>query len=333
MNSSENLVSVIIPVYNQEKFVGATIRSVISQKYNNWELLIVDDCSTDRSWNIIRSYEKKDTRIKIFKNKKNRGLIKNWKFLIKKSKGEIIAFLEGDDIFYEENLSEKIQILREYPLVNMVYCNLDIINSKGCVILKNYYKKYRIKTYKNQKIKPEEYLLSKIAPFSTYSQIIIRKNVIKEGILPRSLNSDAKIFLPSDWDYNFRVSTQNRVFFIDNALLGHRKHNSNNSADMLKAAKHYDLLFKNYEDRFKKNLDVLKGISYQRGKIKYFIILYYLDHNKKLLAWREFIKYILNHPKNILYDFEYSVKLLIRLLLPEIIDTAIINKYYGRKNI
>ena len=330
MNNIVPLISVITPVYNQESFINETIESVLNQTYQNWELLIVDDCSIDNSWENIKKYADRDTRIKIFRNERNKGLIENWKFLIDNSKGKFIAFLEGDDVFCEENLSKKLDIFDKYPLVNMVYCNLDMINANGDITLKNYYKKNKIKTYKNKKIKPEEYFFSKISPFSTYSQIMIRKNITRDGFVPRSLDLDAKIFLPSDWDYNLMVSTKNNVYFIDNILLEHRKHDSNNSADMLKAEKHYNLLFSDYEKTYQGNNAVLKGVSYQRGKIKYLTTLYYLEQNKKLLAWKEFIEYVVHSPKYFLYDFGYNAKIFVRLLLPNVINNMIVNKYHGR---
>ena len=67
------LVSVIVPVYNAEKFIKGTIKTVIDQTYENWELLLVDDCSTDKSVKIIKEYLQKDKRIKLFSNPKNSG--------------------------------------------------------------------------------------------------------------------------------------------------------------------------------------------------------------------------------------------------------------------
>lgn len=320
----------ITPVYNHEKFIAQTIKSVQSQTYRNWELLIVDDCSNDNSWEIIQKFAKKDKRIKAFRNNKNKGLIPNWEFLINNSRGAYIAFLEGDDVFYSNNLEKKIKIFEKYPKVGMVYCNFDIINTTGAIVLRNYYKKHRIKTYENQKIKADEYLLSRIAPFSSYSQIMIRRNIIKNGILPRSLDSRAKVFLPSDWDYNFRVSINNNIFFINASLLGYRKHDSNNSADFLNAEKHYNLLLDDYDKSFFDHKDVLIGVLYQRGKIKYLKTLYFLEKNDFSVARRVFFKYVINHPRNVVCDLKQNIKVLIRLFLPKKINNRIINKYYGR---
>lgn len=324
------LVSVIIPVYNHEKFIGDTIKSVLDQSYENWELLIVDDCSLDKSWSVIQEYAKNDNRIKIFKNEINKGLIYNWEFLLGQATGEYIAFLEGDDYLYEDNLKKKIEIFEKYPEVAMVYCNLDIINENGRVILGNYYGRYRIITYKNEKIKPEEYFFAKIAPFSSYSQIMIRKSVIADGIIPRTLDQDAKVFLPSDWDYNFRISTQKNVYFIEDVILGYRKHGANSSANMLKAVEHYELLLADYEKNFSESKKVLKSIAFQRGKIKYLTILYFLEKGDVQTARGRFFEYVVRHPQNIFYDFKHNLKMFLRLLLPKKINTAIVNRYYGR---
>lgn len=324
------LISVITPVYNHEKFVAQTIKSVQSQTYQNWEMLIVDDCSTDDSWELIQKFAKKDKRIKAFRNNKNKGLTPNWEFLINNSRGAYIAFLEGDDVFRPKNLEKKLEIFEKYLEVGMVYCDFDIINTIGSVVLRNYYEKHEIKTYENQKIKPDEYLLSRIAPFSSYSQIMIRRNIIKNGIFPRSLDSRAKIFLPSDWDYNFRVSTNNNIFFISDSLLGHRKHNSNNSADFLSAEEHYNLLLDDYEKSFFDHKDVLIGILYQRGKIKYLKTLYFLEKDNFSVARSVFFQYVVNHPKNVILDLKQNVKVLIRLFLPKKVNHMIVNKYYGR---
>ena len=76
------LVSIITPVYNAEKYLEETILSVINQSYKNWELLLIDDCSTDKSYGIIQKYLKVDNRIKCLKNEKNNGPFLEITFLI-----------------------------------------------------------------------------------------------------------------------------------------------------------------------------------------------------------------------------------------------------------
>lgn len=75
----EDLVSIVVPVYNSEKFIKETINTVRQQTYTNWELLLVNDCSTDDSKNIIQEYNKQDERIKLIDLKENSGAAVNWK--------------------------------------------------------------------------------------------------------------------------------------------------------------------------------------------------------------------------------------------------------------
>ena len=329
MNNQNSLISVITPVYNHEKFVAETIKSILFQTYQNWEMLIVDDCSTDKSWEIIQEWAKKDSRIKAFRNDKNKGLIPNWKFLIDNSKGEYLAFLEGDDKFCSKNLEEKMKIFKQYPKVGMVYCNFNMINEKGEAILKNYYNKYKIKIYKNKKIKPEEYLLSNIAPFSTYSQIMIKKEVIDKSGYPRSFDETEKMFLPSDWDFNFRISTKNEIYFINQILLRYRKHSNNSSSLTPKVSKQLRMILNNYKKEFKGNKKIQEAIKYMRGKTLYFKIIFYLENCLKKEAWKSFIVYVKRYPYNFFKDLSMSMLLIIRLIIPNKANIFLKYIYFG----
>ena len=100
-----------MPNYNCEKFVGETIKSVINQTYTNWEILFVDDCSTDNSIKIAESF--KDSRIRIFKNEKNSGAAVSRNWALREAKGEYIAFLDSDDLWVPEKLEKQIKFMEE----------------------------------------------------------------------------------------------------------------------------------------------------------------------------------------------------------------------------
>ena len=95
-------VSIIVPMYNAEKFIGKTIESVLAQTYQNWEMLIMNDVSTDNSLAIVSLYAKKDERIKIVNTEKNVGVVKGRNFLIDLASGKYIAFLDADDYWHNE---------------------------------------------------------------------------------------------------------------------------------------------------------------------------------------------------------------------------------------
>ena len=89
------LISIITPCYNSNDFISETIDSVINQSYKNWELLIIDDCSTDNSVEIIQKYLEKDSRIKLFINNKNSGAAVSRNFGLLKSSGRFISFIDS----------------------------------------------------------------------------------------------------------------------------------------------------------------------------------------------------------------------------------------------
>ena len=93
----KNLVSIITPMYNSEKYIRMTIESAINQTYNDWEMIIVDDCSSDNSPEIVSEYIKYDSRIKYIRTDSNKGVSNARNIALKIAKGQFISFLDSDD--------------------------------------------------------------------------------------------------------------------------------------------------------------------------------------------------------------------------------------------
>ena len=102
------MVSIITPNYNSEKYISDMILSVMSQTFEDWELLITDDCSTDNSVNIIKGFVEFDNRIKLFQNASNLGAAISRNNSILNAKGKYIAFLDSDDIWVEHKLETQV---------------------------------------------------------------------------------------------------------------------------------------------------------------------------------------------------------------------------------
>jgi len=102
---ADELVSICIPVYNGEKFLGLCLESCISQSYRHFEIIVCDDCSTDRSEEVVRGYMRTEPRIKFFRNEKNSGLVGNWNNTIKLASGVWIKMLFQDDYLAPDCLS------------------------------------------------------------------------------------------------------------------------------------------------------------------------------------------------------------------------------------
>lgn len=106
-------VSVITPMYNCEKFISETIESVLNQTYTNWEMIIIDDCSTDKSKQIVKQYIERDKRIRLIALNENSGAAVARNKGIEVSSGRFIAFLDGDDLWEPNKLEKQIQFMTE----------------------------------------------------------------------------------------------------------------------------------------------------------------------------------------------------------------------------
>lgn len=104
------LVSIIMPSYNTAEFIAESIQSVLSQSYKNWELLIVDDCSTDNTDDVVKPYLA-DERIRYIKNEKNSGAAVSRNRALREAKGKWIAFLDSDDLWLPEKLEKQIRFM------------------------------------------------------------------------------------------------------------------------------------------------------------------------------------------------------------------------------
>lgn len=111
------LVSIITPTYNHEKYIKDCIQSAINQTYTNWEMIVVNDGSTDNTSAIVKTFAEKDSRIRVF-DQENIGIFRlseSYNFALSKANGKYIAVLEGDDIWYPHKLSRQIEVLEPDP--------------------------------------------------------------------------------------------------------------------------------------------------------------------------------------------------------------------------
>ena len=130
----EPLVSIIVPTYNSEKYILETIESVKQQTYKNWELIIIDDCSKDKTQEILEN-EKRDKRIKIINLTKNSGAGIARNIGIKEAKGRYIAFLDSDDIWNEKKLEKQVEFM-EINKYEFTFTDFHRINESGEIIKK-----------------------------------------------------------------------------------------------------------------------------------------------------------------------------------------------------
>lgn len=117
-----------MPVYNSEKYLDDAIKSILNQTFSDFELIIIDDNSTDDSWNIIQKYAKKDKRIKSFRNEENMGCTKSLNQGLKQAKGKYIARMDSDDVSMPKRFEEQIKALKDYDVIGS---NIIFFDDKG----------------------------------------------------------------------------------------------------------------------------------------------------------------------------------------------------------
>ena len=110
------MFSIIVPMYNVEKYIEECIQSVVNQTYSNWELIIVDDCSTDNTDEVVNQYLT-DERIHYIKNDTNSGAAVSRNRALREAKGKWIAFLDSDDLWHPEKLEKQINYSKKVGLV------------------------------------------------------------------------------------------------------------------------------------------------------------------------------------------------------------------------
>ena len=122
------LVSIVMPSYNTGKYIEESIKSVLAQTYDNWELLIVDDCSTDDTDQVVAQF--KDSRIHYFKNEKNSGAAISRNRALREAKGRWIAFIDSDDRWMSDKLEKQIHFMEQHDY-HFSYTNYEEIDVNG----------------------------------------------------------------------------------------------------------------------------------------------------------------------------------------------------------
>jgi glycosyltransferase involved in cell wall biosynthesis len=129
----KDLVSIITPTYNSEKYISETIQSIQAQTHTNWELLITDDCSTDQTIKTVKRFQENDSRIRLYKLEKNQGAGIARNNSIIKATGRYIAFCDSDDQWKPAKLEKQVKFMKTHKLA-FTYTSYETINEEGKLI-------------------------------------------------------------------------------------------------------------------------------------------------------------------------------------------------------
>ena len=200
------ILSVLMPVFNSEQFVADAIKSILSQSFRDFEFLILDDASTDRSLEIIKNFEELDPRIKVFQNEKNLGVVESRNKLINLSKGKYIAWIDSDDIAINNRLETQISFLEKHQEIGLVGTDAIIIDENGKET-----GKWLFET-DLQKLKIELFFHS---PFLS-SSVMIRKNCLSQNFY------DPRFSVSEDFNLYSKISEHYETANIPEFLVKYR---------------------------------------------------------------------------------------------------------------
>lgn len=212
----EEKVEILLTTFNTNlKYLKEQIDSILNQTYKNISLIISDDCSTKNEVKeILKEYEKKDDRVKLFLQEKNLGYNKNFEFLLKKSDAKYIMFCDHDDIWYKDKVEKSLKKLIEKD-VDLVYCNARQINQDGKIIHEDYFK------YKNMPLVEGKSKLAIARYIGIGCSQIITKDV-RDKMIP-FLDS----VMAHDWLASFIANENKGISYIDEPLFEYRLHENN----------------------------------------------------------------------------------------------------------
>lgn len=213
-NFRDPLVSIIINCHNGEKFLRKSILSVLNQTYTKWEIIFLDNFSTDNSKKIFKSF--KDKRLKYFKSKNFLKLYEGRNVAINKSNGQLICFLDSDDWWDKKKLFKQVNYFKKNPKIKMVYSNYYL-----------YFQKTKQKKKFSKNYLPEGMITQQL--LNNYCigilTVMIKKDIFRSNLFNQNYN------IIGDFDFFLKISKFIHIKCIQLPLAYYRLHNSNYSTN------------------------------------------------------------------------------------------------------
>lgn len=273
---NDSLVSIIVPIYNAEKYLDSCIQSVLRQTYTNWELILIDDGSTDKSGRIAEEYGFADERITVF-HQKNLGVSLARNQGIDEATGNYVVFLDADDELIEDCLAKTVNIAEE--------TNADVVAGRSCENQELF--QDRIIWTGAEAL--ENSLKDHLFTYSACAKLIRREFIGKTRVTP-------DIRINEDSYFVFQLLCKQNVFVLTNDVIYFYRANSESSSRTVFSEKYFDILkvsdlkYKKIEEQFPQMHDLAKNMLL-KARMNVLRILAvrtrdeYRDVEKKLLEY------------------------------------------------
>lgn len=231
-------VSIVLPVYNGAEHVGESIGSILEQSYQNIELIVVDDCSTDDTPKVIKTFMEQDARVKYIRNEINQKLPESLNIGFAQAKGEYYTWTSDDNRYRSNAIAEMVAYMEQDAQTGMVYCDYTIIDEAG-------------KEKRENILEDPERLIWTNAVGACF--------LYRREVAEKVGRYDKGMFLAEDYDYWLRISQVSKLTHLNKNLYYYRQHGKSLTATRKEQIRHQTVLlwFVHWEFIFKK----LKGIK------------------------------------------------------------------------
>jgi glycosyltransferase involved in cell wall biosynthesis len=285
-------VSINLCCYNSEQYLQETLDSIVNQTYKNWELIIINDGSSDSTESVVHEYIKQGYPI-IYHYQENRGLGYSRNAALKYSQGKYLAFIDHDDIWLPEKLEKQVSILENYPEADFLYSRYFV--AKG-----------HRKMLASKRQQPQGYVFERF--LCHYPVAILTVMIRKESVDRLNILFDNNLSLAEDYDFFLRLLYNSKVIYQKEPLAIYRVHSGMNSLKYMEnwtseieyVFKKFGKIFSNFEDNYSSALKRCRlELEYSRAKMC-------MKQGNMLPARKIIAAYKFSEPKYLaLYLFSY----------------------------
>ena len=273
----QKLVSIVLPVFNGEKYLSQAIDSVLNQTYQNFELIIVNDCSYDSTEKIILHYSSRDDRIVYLKNKENLKLPASLNKGFERARGDYYTWTSDDNTYHTYAIEKMVDYLESDLDVGMISCGMNLIDEDGTFVT----------TWGQNRNKSDLLLYNNIGACFLY----------RAGIANDIGKYRTDLFLVEDYDYWLRISRKYRIDYCDNILYEYRHHKHSLT---ISKKKEVQLVFVKYQwdnlklyetihipdDELFRFYDYIRKCKYaDQGLQRRAMILWFALRHRKYISW------------------------------------------------
>lgn len=218
-------VSVLIPSYNHASYIDKAVQSVLEQTFQDYELLISDDCSTDDTERVLRCYQN-NPRVTVFVQKRHLGAVEQIHFLVRQAKGKYIALLNSDDYWMPEKLERQVAYMESHPDVGSCFTHAVMVDENGCSITKQQFQNCDIF------LQPNRTRTEWLSFFLTNGNALAHPSILaRRGLYENEYRLNPALRQLPDYDLWTRYLQRHDIHVIQEPLTMHRRvHDHNTSA-------------------------------------------------------------------------------------------------------